>query len=51
MKTIFRWLGWHIHEWNNWERIQWQREDGAIVDRQKRICATCGRIQVEALNS
>jgi hypothetical protein len=57
MKRLWRWLGFHVHEWGPWERIDvntilvspgGQREF-CNVSAQARKCLRCGYLEKEEL--
>lgn len=59
IRTLWGWLGFHVHDWGLWEEysfIQTPKINGLPVISlqgevlgQKRVCKSCGKIQVEGL--
>lgn len=52
MSALWRWLGFHVHEWGMWTTAGSlvRLNDGKKVGHyQQRICKTCGKIDQERI--
>lgn len=43
MKRLLRLIGFHVHEWSNWQQV---RKSSYL---QQRKCATCGKYRRESM--